>query len=257
MDYRIANESEKLELLASILHMPYFNDVDWFAVICLTSLALPIGSVIVRMTAEKLCSIGVLANFTQHSLYFRLHWSTNGINNWLGSWILRLDLNYQRLDVFGASVISRKHRGKLGGRIWLQHWRSGTGIPVIDISADGLRDVSLKCCHDNIAIRSEGQTLYDELHASPHNFPRSLLLEREFGERVLGVIFLIKSSALTISLSSETSGEIPEVEVLVLTLATTGLLRELRTLDLLSMIFRHSRGILSKKLPPAAEFNES
>ncbi|GKF50450.1 hypothetical protein Tco_0146917, partial [Tanacetum coccineum] len=38
------------------------------------------------------------------------------------------------------------------------------------------------------------------------------------------------------------SGEISEVEVLALTLATTGLLRELRTLDLLSMIFRHSRG---------------
>ncbi|GJY37736.1 hypothetical protein Tco_0424100 [Tanacetum coccineum] len=38
---------------------------------------------------------------------------------------------------------------------------------------------------------------------------------------------------------SETSGEIPEVEVLVLTLATTGLLRELRTLDLLLDDFRH------------------
>ncbi|GJV20421.1 hypothetical protein Tco_1369441 [Tanacetum coccineum] len=34
----------------------------------------------------------------------------NGINIGLGSWILRLDLNNRRLDVFGASVISRKHR---------------------------------------------------------------------------------------------------------------------------------------------------
>ncbi|GKB50965.1 hypothetical protein Tco_0901718, partial [Tanacetum coccineum] len=40
-----------------------------------------------------------------------------------------------------------------------------------------------------------------------------------------------------------TSEEIPGVEVLALTLATTGLLRELRTLDLLSMILKQSRVI--------------
>nr|GFA22172.1 hypothetical protein [Tanacetum cinerariifolium] len=34
------------------------------------------------------------------------------------------------------------------------------------------------------------------------------------------------SNAFTISLSSATSGEIPEVDVFVLTLATTGLLHE-------------------------------
>ncbi|GKG13322.1 hypothetical protein Tco_0350282, partial [Tanacetum coccineum] len=69
--------------------------------------------------------------------------------------------------------------------------------------------------------------------------------------------FLSRSKAFTISFSSATSGEIPGVEELELTFATTGLLRELRTLDLLSMILRQSRGILSKKFPPAVEFNES
>ncbi|GJR77057.1 hypothetical protein Tco_0089422 [Tanacetum coccineum] len=56
---------------------------------------------------------------------------------------------------------------------------------------------------------------------------------------------------------SATSDETAEVEELVLTLATTALLHDWQTLYMLSMIFRHSRGILSRKLPPAAEFNES
>nr|GFC30272.1 hypothetical protein [Tanacetum cinerariifolium] len=70
-------------------------------------------------------------------------------------------------------------------------------------------------------------------------------------------LFLSRSNALTISFNSATSGDMPEVEAVVLTLATMGLLREYRTLDLLSMIPKHSRGILSRKLPPAAEFKES
>ncbi|GJR90969.1 hypothetical protein Tco_0214980 [Tanacetum coccineum] len=53
------------------------------------------------------------------------------------------------------------------------------------------------------------------------------------------------------------SGDTPEVKVLVLTLATMALLWELRTLDLLSMMLEQSAGLLSKKLPPAAEFKES
>ncbi|GJW50645.1 hypothetical protein Tco_0091996 [Tanacetum coccineum] len=53
-----------------------------------------------------------------------------------------------------------------------------------------------------------------------------------------------------------TSGDTPEVEALVLTLATMALLRELRTLDLLSMMLEQSAGLLSKKLPPAAEFKK-
>ncbi|GKG53691.1 hypothetical protein Tco_0555091, partial [Tanacetum coccineum] len=57
------------------------------------------------------------------------------------------------------------------------------------------------------------------------------------------------------SLSSATSDETAWVEELVLILATTALFLDWRTLDLLSMIFKHSQGILSKKLPPAAEFN--
>ncbi|GKF93882.1 hypothetical protein Tco_0283582, partial [Tanacetum coccineum] len=50
------------------------------------------------------------------------------------------------------------------------------------------------------------------------------------------ISFLSRSKAFTISFSSATSEEIPGVEVLELTLATTGLSCELRTLDLLSMI---------------------
>nr|GFD05474.1 hypothetical protein [Tanacetum cinerariifolium] len=70
------------------------------------------------------------------------------------------------------------------------------------------------------------------------------------------ITFLSKSNALTISFNSATSGDMSEVEAAVLTLATTGLLREYRTLDLLSMMLKHSRGILSRKLPPAAEFKD-
>nr|GEY97428.1 hypothetical protein [Tanacetum cinerariifolium] len=54
--------------------------------------------------------------------------------------------------------------------------------------------------------------------------------------------FLSKSNALTKSFSSATSDEIAGVEELVPTLATTALARDLRTLDLLSIIFKHSRG---------------
>ncbi|GJX64678.1 hypothetical protein Tco_0299021 [Tanacetum coccineum] len=57
--------------------------------------------------------------------------------------------------------------------------------------------------------------------------------------------------------SSNITGDTPEVEVLVLTLATMALLQELRTLDLLSMMLEQSAGLLSKKLPRAAEFKES
>nr|GEY28078.1 hypothetical protein [Tanacetum cinerariifolium] len=43
----------------------------------------------------------------------------------------------------------------------------------------------------------------------------------------------------------------------VLTLESVTRLREYCTLDLLSVIAKHSRGILSKKLPPAAESKAS
>nr|GEY84959.1 xylulose kinase-1 [Tanacetum cinerariifolium] len=65
------------------------------------------------------------------------------------------------------------------------------------------------------------------------------------------------SNALTMSLSSATSDEMAGVEEFKFTLATTALALDCRTFDLLSMIFKQSEGILSKKLPPAAEFNES
>nr|GFA97163.1 hypothetical protein [Tanacetum cinerariifolium] len=66
-----------------------------------------------------------------------------------------------------------------------------------------------------------------------------------------------RSNALTMSLSSATSDEMAGVEEFEFTLATTALARDCQTFDLLSIIFKQSEGILSKKLPPAAEFNES
>ncbi|GJT06385.1 hypothetical protein Tco_0840847 [Tanacetum coccineum] len=63
-----------------------------------------------------------------------------------------------------------------------------------------------------------------------------------------GDVCLSRSRALTISFNSKTSGDTPEVEALVLTLATMALLRELRTLDLLLMMaLRNQRLLLSKK----------
>ncbi|GKF18248.1 hypothetical protein Tco_0063166, partial [Tanacetum coccineum] len=59
---------------------------------------------------------------------------------------------------------------------------------------------------------------------------------KEAGE---GVVFL-RSKALTASVSATTSGERPEVEVSVLTLATTGLFREVRTFNLFSIMVKAS-----------------
>nr|GFA48774.1 hypothetical protein [Tanacetum cinerariifolium] len=69
--------------------------------------------------------------------------------------------------------------------------------------------------------------------------------------------FLSRSNALTMSLSSATSDEMAGVEEFEFTSATTALARDCQTFDLLSMIFKQSEGILSKKLPPVVEFNES
>ncbi|GJR56396.1 hypothetical protein Tco_1406917 [Tanacetum coccineum] len=62
-----------------------------------------------------------------------------------------------------------------------------------------------------------------KLHRKSHNFPRPLLLDAVFGEREFGIDFSYQGAiALTISLSSETSGEIPEVEVHALTFMQHG-----------------------------------
>ncbi|GJV96717.1 hypothetical protein Tco_1548294 [Tanacetum coccineum] len=63
----------------------------------------------------------------------------------------------------------------------------------------------------------------NELHRKLHNFARPLLRERELK---VGSGFSYQEVMLTISLSSATSDEISGVEVLVLTLETTTLLRE-------------------------------
>ncbi|GJR67930.1 hypothetical protein Tco_0013995 [Tanacetum coccineum] len=76
-------------------------------------------------------------------------------------------------------------------------------------------------------------------HRSNNNIAQQLLRERD---QELGDVCLSRSRARTISFNSETSGDTPEVEAFVLTLATMALLRELRTLDLLSMMLEHFSG---------------
>ncbi|GJY47933.1 hypothetical protein Tco_0437889 [Tanacetum coccineum] len=90
-------------------------------------------------------------------------------------------------------------------------------------------------------------------HVVTQTLLNRLLWEQELGT---GDVCLSRSRALTMSFNSAISGDTPEVEAFVLTLATIALLRELRTLDLLSMMLEQSAGLLSKKLPPAAEFKE-
>ncbi|GJU95308.1 hypothetical protein Tco_1320064 [Tanacetum coccineum] len=129
-------------------------------------------------------------------------------------------MDYWRLDVFGH--FRRKHRVRcyLGST---STTGDVPGISLVEIAAAGL--LSILGCY---------------------------LAGAGAGTRI-GDVCLSRSRARTISFNSATSGDTLEVEALVLTLATMALLRELRTLDLLSMMLEQSAGLLSKKLPPAAE----
>ncbi|GKF89707.1 hypothetical protein Tco_0263670 [Tanacetum coccineum] len=130
--------------------------------------------------------------------------------------------------IVGLAVVL--HGRKTGWSDLVCHrWRAVTGISLVEICCGCLRDVFLDVIWAIVAIAGAGT----------------------------GDVCLSRSRALTISFNSATSGDTPEVEELVLTLATTALLQELRTLDLLSMMLEQSAGLLSKKLPPAAEFKES
>ncbi|GJU50728.1 hypothetical protein Tco_1220283 [Tanacetum coccineum] len=90
----------------------------------------------------------------------------------------------------------------------------------------------------SLALRSYQESSYTHLVFEERELGKLGACKLEENRAELEFVFATirmdraRSNALTISLSSETSGEIPEVEVLALTLATTGLLRELRTLDL-------------------------
>ncbi|GJW23537.1 hypothetical protein Tco_0034159 [Tanacetum coccineum] len=125
--------------------------------------------------------------------------------------------------------------------------------PSYETSAICLRDVFLDVILGNCSIGKS-----DNYNMSGPPPQEQTLLNRFYGSGCWnGRYCLSRSRALTISFNSATSGDTPEVEALVLTLATMALLRELRTLDLLSMMLEQSAGLLSKKLPPAAEFKES
>ncbi|GJU79810.1 hypothetical protein Tco_1282175 [Tanacetum coccineum] len=126
-------------------------------------------------------------------------------------------------------------------------------LNLAELGCGCLRDIFLNIISINIA--SGGWTSLVGMSTTASN---TTFLNRFDRSRSGTMIFLIKELAFTNYLShSATSEEIPVVECARTYFCNIGLLRELRTLDLLSMILRQSRGILSKKLPPAAEFNES
>ncbi|GJV87080.1 hypothetical protein Tco_1531018 [Tanacetum coccineum] len=165
----------------------------------------------------------------------------------------------QRWDVFGASVISRMHRVLCDLGITFDRKREldkqeveQPEVDRFDLDEPGIGkpgvEFDLKSGLDNRVPWNEQPPQVNT------NSPSTALTG--VGR---GIEFSCQGVKLSsISFTQPTSErDFRVVEFVELTLATTGLLRELRTLDLLSMILRQSRGILSKKLPPAAEFNES
>ncbi|GJZ92978.1 hypothetical protein Tco_0665043 [Tanacetum coccineum] len=105
------------------------------------------------------------------------------------------------------------------------------------------------------AVRVTGNFL--RLEFADGCYDRASILGCDLAGVGTGDVCLSRSRALTISFNSATSGDTLEVGAFILTLATMALLRKLRTLDLLSMMLEQSAGLLSKNLPPAAEFKES
>ncbi|GKA75601.1 hypothetical protein Tco_0781979 [Tanacetum coccineum] len=65
------------------------------------------------------------------------------------------------------------------------------------------------------------------------------------------IVFSKFLSSETSVVRAATSGEIPGVDEFELTLAVTALFRELQTLDLLSIILKHSEASYPKMFPPA------
>nr|GFB56323.1 hypothetical protein [Tanacetum cinerariifolium] len=136
------------------------------------------------------------------------------------------------------------------------HLRTITGISLVVVNSRGLRYIFLNVVTINVAIdgwtisvrmitTASNTTLLDFFHGSKRLIffqdvmllpylsiqqHQSLIpLELEEREPVVGAgawFFLSRSNALTISFSSATSDEIVGVEELVLTLATTALLRD-------------------------------
>ncbi|GJW82646.1 hypothetical protein Tco_0155791 [Tanacetum coccineum] len=120
---------------------------------------------------------------------------------------------------------------------------------------------TLECCLDKHCHRWLDSFYKNEHLHKLHNSAREARFYTVGSLVPFSLSIIIVSSKIfnseTSVVRAATSGEIPGVDEFELTLATTALFRELRTLDLLSIILKHSRGILSKKFPPAAEFNES
>nr|GEZ31358.1 hypothetical protein [Tanacetum cinerariifolium] len=80
---------------------------------------------------------------------------------------------------------------------------------------------------------------------------------KDFSKRFIRISNLSSREAAICWRSKESEGEDDGRGAFVLTLESVTRLREYRTLDLLSIIDKHSQGILSKKFPPAAESKAS
>nr|GEV52888.1 hypothetical protein [Tanacetum cinerariifolium] len=80
---------------------------------------------------------------------------------------------------------------------------------------------------------------------------------KDFSKRFIRISILSSREAAICWSSKELEGEEDERGAFVLTLESVTQLREYLTLDLLSIIAKHSRGILSKKLTHAAESKAS
>nr|GFB90530.1 hypothetical protein [Tanacetum cinerariifolium] len=80
---------------------------------------------------------------------------------------------------------------------------------------------------------------------------------KDFSKRLIRISNLSSREAMICWNSKELEGEEDGRGAFVLTLESVTRLREYLTLDLLSIIDKPSRGILSKKLPPAAESKAS
>ncbi|GJS38227.1 hypothetical protein Tco_0563270 [Tanacetum coccineum] len=149
-------------------------------------------------------------------------------------------------------VLKRRKDRKPGGRIGLQpsevlNWYF-LEFQLAQTCNQLAENVLLNVVSINIAIG--GWTVFIRMSTSTSY---TTLLDRFYGCGSLGFllsisivlhIFLVQNPSVV---RAATSGEIPGVDEFELTMQRLPCSSELRTLDLLSIILKHSRGILSKK----------
>ncbi|GJR90417.1 hypothetical protein Tco_0214428 [Tanacetum coccineum] len=172
------------------------------------------------------------------------------------SWFINIGLSWE-VDVFGSFSV-RKHRVPFVTSIFNFHHQGGGAFDVHHMKHRFCGDCSSKFTL-RLATVLLGRDNYD-IEWAP-TAVKTFAQHALYGSgswKLKRMSACPENRALTISFNSATSEILREVESgSVSLLATMALLRELRTLDLLSMMLEQSAGLLSKKLPPAAEFKES